>query len=286
MNSPVRKIGLILKRRDPRVREVVTEIIPWLQSHGVEVFIDQETANQYPLSCCVTAADALAACVDVITVFGGDGTFLYAARLAGKSGVPLLGINLGSLGFLTEIKLEEVHSAFERLLGGQYRLEERVLVEVKVLRREEQLVQYLALNDAVINKGALARIIELEVWVNSELVTTTRADGLIISTPTGSTAYSMSAGGPIVYPTLGALIITPICPHTLSNRPVVVPDTAPVGICLHHGSDVMLTVDGQVGIPLIQGDFVRFQKAGSSLRIIQATNSTFFKLLREKLKWN
>jgi NAD+ kinase len=286
MNSPVRKIGLVLKRHDPRVRDVVTEIIPWLQSSGVEVFIDQETANQYPLSSRVITADALAACVDVITVFGGDGTFLYAARLAGKSGVPLLGINLGSLGFLTEIKLEEMHSAFESLLGGHYQLEERVLVDVKVLRQEEQLAQYLALNDAVINKGALARIIELEVWVNSELVTITRADGLIISTPTGSTAYSMSAGGPIVYPTLGAFIITPICPHTLSNRPVVVPDAAPVGVCLRHGSDVMLTVDGQVGMPLMQGDCVRFQKASSSLRIIQATGSTFFKLLREKLKWN
>lgn len=286
MNAPVRKIGLMLKRHDPRVREVVTEIIPWLQSRGVEVFIDQETAHQYPLSSHVAAADALVECVDVITVFGGDGTFLNAARLAGNRGIPLLGINLGSLGFLTQVKLEEMHSAFECLLGGNYRLEERVLVDVKVLRREQELAQYLALNDAVINKGALARIIELEVWVNSELVTITRADGLIISTPTGSTAYSMSAGGPIVYPTLGAFIITPICPHTLSNRPVVVPDGAPVGVCLRHGADVMLTVDGQVGMPLLEGDRILFQKAGSSLLMIQATGSTFFKLLREKLKWN
>jgi NAD+ kinase len=250
------------------------------------VFIDQETAHQYPLSSHVAAAELLAECVDVITVFGGDGTFLNAARLAGNRRIPLLGINLGSLGFLTEVKLEEMHSAFECLLGGNYGLEERVLVDVKVLRREQQLAQYLALNDAVINKGALARIIELEVWVNSELVTITRADGLIISTPTGSTAYSMSAGGPIVYPTLGAFIITPICPHTLSNRPVVVPDGAPVGVCLCHGADVMLTVDGQVGMPLMEGDRVRFQKAGSPLLMIQATGSTFFKLLREKLKWN
>jgi NAD+ kinase len=286
MNAAVRKIGLVLKRHDPRVREVVTEIIPWLQSRGVEVFIDQETAHQYPLSSHVAAADELAECVDVIAVFGGDGTFLNAARLAGNRGIPLLGINLGSLGFLTEIKLEEMHSAFECLLGGNYQLEERALVDVKVLRQEKQLAQYLALNDAVINKGALARIIELEVWVNSELVTITRADGLIISTPTGSTAYSMSAGGPIVYPTLGAFIITPICPHTLSNRPVVVPDGAPVGVCLRHGADVMLTVDGQVGMPLMEGDRIRFQKAGSSLLMIQATGSTFFKLLREKLKWN
>lgn len=286
MNSPVRKIGLVLKRHDPRVRDVVTEIIPWLQARGVEVFLDQETASQYPLSSSVRAADELAASVEVIAVFGGDGTFLYAARLVGSSGVPLLGINLGSLGFLAEVKLEEMHAAFERLLDGHYRLEERVFLDVEVFRQEHQLAQYLALNDAVINKGALARIIELEVWVNSELVTITRADGLIISTPTGSTAYSISAGGPIVYPTLGAFIITPICPHTLSNRPVVVPDGALVGICLRHGGDVMLTVDGQVGMPLTQGDCIRLRKAGAAIRVIQATDATFFKLLREKLKWN
>ncbi len=287
MNSPVKKIGLVLKRHDPRVREVVTEIIPWLQSREVEVFIDRETAHQYPLSSHVAAAAELAASVDVIAVFGGDGTFLYAARLAGKSGVPLLGINLGSLGFLTEVKREEMHPALECLLEGRYQMEERVLVDVTVLRQNEQLAQYIALNDAVINKGALARIIELEVWVNSELVTITRADGLILSTPTGSTAYSMSAGGPIVYPTLGAFIITPICPHALSNRPVVVPDESPVAICLRHGSDVMLTVDGQVGMPLIQGDRIQFKKASSAIRLIQAaTGSSFFKLLREKLKWS
>ncbi|MGA2262865.1 MAG: NAD(+)/NADH kinase [Acidobacteriota bacterium] len=286
MNSPVRKLGLVLKRHDPRVRDVVTSIIPWLQSRGVEVFLDQETASQYPLSGSVTGANELAECVDVVAVFGGDGTFLYAARLAGGRGVPLIGINLGSLGFLAEVKLDEMHAAFECLVSGNYQFEERVLMDVKVLRQDNQLAQYLALNDVVINKGALARMIELEVWVNSEQVTITRADGLIIATPTGSTAYSMSAGGPIVYPTLGAFIITPICPHTLSNRPLVVPDGAAVGVCLRHGGDVMLTVDGQVGMPLMQGDCIRLQKAASSLRLIQATGSTFFKLLREKLKWN
>ena len=286
MNSPVRKIGFVLKRHDPRVRDVVIEIIPWLQARGVEVFLEQETARQYPLSSSVTTPEGLPAHVDVVAVFGGDGTFLYAARLVAGSGVPLLGINLGSLGFLTEVKLEEMHAAFERLLSGQYWLEERVLLDVKVIRQGTQLAQYLALNDAVINKGALARIIEMEVSVNSELVTITRADGLIISTPTGSTAYSLAAGGPILYPTLGAFIITPICPHTLSNRPVVVPDGAPVEVCLRHGTDVMLTVDGQVGTPLMQGDCIRIEKASATIRLIQATQSTFFKLLREKLMWH
>lgn len=280
------RIGLVLKRHDPHVRDVVTEIIPWLQARGLEVFLDQETAEEYPLSSSVTTPEVLASCVDVVAVFGGDGTFLHAARLVGGSGVPLLGINLGSLGFLAEVKLEEMQAAFERLLTGHYKLEERVLLDVRVLRQEHQQAQYLALNDAVINKGALARIIELEVWVNSELVTITRGDGLIISTPTGSTAYSIAAGGPIVYPTLGAFIIIPICPHTLSNRPVVVPDGAEIAVCLRYGGDVMLTVDGQVGMPLMQGDRMRFEKAGSTLRMIQATDGTFFGLLREKLKWS
>ncbi len=286
MNSPVRKIGLVIKRHDPRVRDIVTEIIPWLQLRGVEVFLDQATAGRYSLSSSVTTPEDLPGHVDVVAVFGGDGTFLYAARLVAGSGVPLLGINLGSLGFLTEVKLEEMHEALNRLLSGRYWLEERVMLHVEVSRGGDRLAQFLALNDAVINKGALARIIDLEISVNSELVTITRADGLIISTPTGSTAYSISAGGPILYPTLGAFIITPICPHTLSNRPVVVPDSAPVGICLRHGEDVMLTVDGQVGMPLREGDCIHFVKSASTIRLIQATSSTFFKLLREKLKWN
>jgi NAD+ kinase len=285
MNSPVRRIGLVLKRHDPRVHDVVAEILPWLKARGVEVFLDRETASQYPVSNIVAQPEELAGHVDVISVFGGDGTLLYAARLLGGSKVPLLGINLGSLGFLAEVKLEEIHPAFNRLLAGEYRVEERGLLDVRVFRENVQQAQYLALNYAVINKGALARIIDLEVWVNSELVTLTRADGLILSTPTGSTAYSISAGGPILYPTMGAFLITPICPHTLSNRPVVVPDSAIVGACLRHGADVMLTVDGQIGMPLEPGDSVRFQKAESTVRLIQATDSTFFKLLREKLKW-
>jgi NAD+ kinase len=286
MNAPIRRIGLILKHHDPRVHDVVTEIIPWLKGRGVEVFLDRTAARQYPLSSSIAEPEDLPAHIDAAVVFGGDGTFLYAARLVAAKGVPLLGINLGSLGFLTEVKLEEMHAALERLLSGEYWLEERVLLDVSVSRNGDPVAQYLALNDAVINKGALARIIEMEVSVNSELVTITRADGLIISTPTGSTAYSLAAGGPILYPTLGAFILTPICPHTLSNRPVVVPDSSPVGVCLRHGADVMLTVDGQVGTPLLQGDCIQFKKADSTIRLIQATDSTFFRLLREKLKWN
>jgi len=276
---------MVLKRRDPRVRDVVTEIIPWLQSRGVEVFLDEAMARQYSMAVETATPEELASKVDAVAVFGGDGTFLYAARLVAASNTPLLGINLGSLGFLTEVKLAEMRDAFEGLLSGKYTLEPRMLLAVRVTRGDQVLADYMALNDAVINKGALARIIELEISVNSELVTLTRADGLIVSTPTGSTAYSMAAGGPILYPTLAACIITPICPHTLTNRPVVVTDDAIIDICLRRGSDVMLTVDGQVGMPLVENDCVQLQKAGSVVHLVQISGSTFFRLLREKLKW-
>ena len=210
---------------------------------------------------------------------------LYAARLIGASRVPILGINLGSLGFLTEVKLDEMHEAFELLQSGNYQLEERVLLDVGVIRNGQVCAQYLALNDAVINKGALARIIELEVSVNSQPVLFTRADGLIIATPTGSTAYSLAAGGPILYPTLDAFIIAPICPHTLTNRPVVIPDKVSVTVDLRRGTDVMLTVDGQVGMPLEPQDCLQIRRAASTLQLVLPFGNTFFKLLREKLRW-
>jgi NAD+ kinase len=286
MNPPVRKLGLVLKRHDHSVPRIVSGIIPWLQEQGVEIFVDQDSVGEPLLvSATIVPPDELPERVDAVSVFGGDGTFLYAGRIVAARGVPILGINLGSLGFLTEVKQERMRDAFKGLITGNYELEERMLLDVEVLKKGDHFARYLALNDAVINKGALARIIELEVSVDAQLVTMTRSDGIIISTPTGSTGYSLSAGGPILHPTLEALIITPICPHTLTNRPVVVPDSAVVGVCLRHGKDVMLTVDGQVGMPLDQGDCLRIGKARHPMRIIQIEASPFFKLLREKLKW-
>ncbi len=285
MKPNIRKIGIILKKQDSRVQSIVNDIVPWLQHRGIEVFLDRGSVDQRPSGACVDSAEEIVKQVDMVSVFGGDGTLLYAARLIGGTGVPILGINLGSLGFLTEVKLDEMREAFELLLSGQYQLEERVLLNVEVVRNGQVAAQYLALNDAVINKGALARIIELEVSVNSQPVLFTRADGLILSTPTGSTGYSLSAGGPILYPTLEAFIIVPICPHTLTNRPVVIPDKDTVGVCLHRGTDVMLTVDGQVGMPLLPKDCLRVGRAGSTLRLVLPFGKTFFKLLREKLRW-
>jgi len=285
MNPSIRKIGIIFKKADDRIRSIAGDIIPWLQSRGVEVILDEASADQCPVEARIAPPADLVRQVEIVSVFGGDGTLLYAARLIGANCIPIIGINLGSLGFLTEVKLEEMHAAFEGLLSGQYRLEERMLLSVEVVRDGKAIGQYLALNDAVINKGALARIIDLEVSVNSEPVLFARADGLIISTPTGSTAYSLAAGGPILYPTLDAFIIAPICPHALANRPIVVPERDVVGVCLRHGSDVMLTVDGQVGMPLQQQDCLSVRRAQSTLRLALPFGSTFFKLLREKLRW-
>ena len=285
MNPPVRRVGLVLKLRDPRISEIVSKIVSWLETRGVQVFIDESSAQQYAGSCTVLPAEEFASRIELAAVFGGDGTFLYGARLVGASGVPILGVNLGSLGFLTEVKLEEMYQVFSVVLSGEYQLEERMLLDIEVLRNGRLLSRCLALNDAVINKGALARMIEFEAIVNSQLVTVARADGLIISTPTGSTAYSLSAGGPILYPTLGAIIITPICPHTLTNRPVVVPDEAVVEVHLRHGQEVRLTVDGQIGTPLETWDCLRIRKAAATLRLIQPKGGIFFALLREKLKW-
>jgi len=285
MSLCIRRVGLFLKKQDARVRSVVCDVIPWLRSRGVEVFLDQASADQCATDVRVAPPEKLAAHVDVVIVLGGDGTLLHAARLIGANGVPILGVNLGSLGFLTEVKLDEMYAALEGLLSGQYQAEERMLLKVEVMREGKMAGQYLALNDAVINKGALARIIELEVSVNSQPVLFTRADGLIVSTPTGSTAYSLAAGGPILYPTLDAFIIAPICPHTLTNRPVVMPEREEVEVCLRHGSDVMLTVDGQVGMPLRQQDCLRVCRAQATLKLVLPFGNTFFKLLREKLRW-
>jgi NAD+ kinase len=285
MNPCIRKIGIIFKRQDTRVRGIAQDIVPWLQSRGVEVFLDQSMADQCPVSANFVSPDDLPRNVELVSVFGGDGTLLYATRLIGAKGIPLLGINMGSLGFITEVRLEEMHAAFEGLLAGQYRLEERVLLNVEVVRNGCVIAQYQALNDAVINKGALARIIDLEVSVNSEPVLYTRADGLIIASPTGSTAYSLAAGGPILYPTLDAFIIAPICPHALANRPLVIPDRHVIGVCLKHGADVMLTVDGQVGMSLLQQDSLNIGRAKSPLQLALPFGSTFFRLLREKLRW-
>jgi NAD+ kinase len=285
MDRGIRKIGFIFKRQDARVPAIARTIVPFLQSRGVEVLLDNAVEDQCLVAAGFMSAGEMVRQVDIIAVFGGDGTLLYAARLIGERNIPILGVNLGTLGFLTEVKPEAMHAAFDCLLSGQYEVQERMFLHIEVLQGGSVLAEYLALNDAVINKGALARIVELEISVDSETALNARSDGLIISSPTGSTAYSMASGGPILYPTIDAFIIAPICPHALSNRPLVIPDTSTVSVCLKHGSDVMLTVDGQIGIPLEPQATLNIRRAKPKMRLVLPFGNNYFRLLREKLLW-
>jgi NAD+ kinase len=210
---------------------------------------------------------------------------LSAARYIGKRQIPILGVNLGSMGFLTEFTLPEFFPALEAICADQYAFEERIMLDVELISRHKRARRFTALNDCVINTGALARIIDLDITVGNQYVTNFKADGLIVATPTGSTAYSLSAGGPIVQPSLGAVIITPICPHTLTNRPLVLNDNVVLRVELRNGSDVMLTIDGQVGAPMGAGDAIRLRKSPYVTRLIQPPNKNHFQVLRAKLKW-
>jgi NAD+ kinase len=206
--------------------------------------------------------------------------------LLGDSEVPVLGVNYGGLGYLAEFRIEELYSALESILSGNYRLDTRVMLAVELVRADEQVTRNRVLNDVVINKSALARIIEIEAYLNGQFVNAFRADGLIVSTPTGSTAYNLSAGGPVIYPSMNAVVITPICPFTLSNRPIVVPDDAMIELCLKtEEEEVALTLDGQVGFPLQMQDRVRISKSGAKFRLVQPMNRNYFEVLRDKLRW-
>jgi NAD+ kinase len=223
---------------------------------------------------------------DLILVLGGDGTLLKAARLYGGRGTPILGVNLGGLGFLTEIALEEFYSILEKIFQGDFQTETRMMLNAEIIRRGQVLEPTVFLNDVVINKGALARIIDLETSIDDQFLTTYRADGLIVATPTGSTAYNLAAGGPILHPALKTIIITPICPFTLTNRPIIVQDNAVIDIRLGAKSrEVWLTFDGQIGHPLQPGDLVRIQRASGQITLIKSPFKNYFEILRAKLKW-
>ena len=277
--NEVRRIGIIAKATSPHAGEVMAKLVPWLVDKGVKINIQEEYSELAgPLAQAVPRGEVPNG-VDIMLVLGGDGTLLSVARLVEGTDIPLLGINLGSLGFLTELGLEELFPALERVLAGNYRIEGRMRLKVHLHRKGEETREFKVFNDVVINKGALARIFDLKAFVNGNEVTTFKADGLIISTPTGSTAYSLSAGGPIVEPTLDLILISPICSHTLTNRPLVVPGSSLVE--LHLTGDpgkVYLTLDGQEGMSLSGGD--RIQVKASSNRV-----KTFYDVLGAKLHW-
>jgi NAD+ kinase len=280
----IKKIGIVTKRRSPEAAEAVRDLIEKIDTKKYRIFIEKDTASMLKLK--GYTRETICAKVDILIVFGGDGTLLSAARFVGKRGIPILGVNLGGLGFITEVPHNEFkEDVLNRVLSGRCKIEERIMLTATVQRKGKRVAQHTALNDIVINKSALARMAELDIMINKQDVTTFRADGLIVSTPTGSTAHSLSAGGPILYPTLESFVITPICPHTLTNRPIVLPDNFLIDVRIKSGKDVYLTTDGQVGFSLKVDDTVRIKKAEYKTKFITLYDRDYFKILRNKLKW-
>jgi NAD+ kinase len=281
-----RTVGIISKPRKEEIRAVVPRLQEWLESRGAQVLLDPETA-----ACCAPGAkefalEELARRADFLIVLGGDGTLLAAARLLAERQVPILPVNLGGLGFLTSVTLDEMYPLLEQVLDGKHQISERMMLEAHVLRGGEVVERQRALNDAVLTKSDLARMIDFDLYVDGDFVGRYRADGIIVSTPTGSTAYSLSAGGPILYPLLQAFVITPICPHMLTNRPLVVPESARMEIHFIAGDDVAhLTLDGQTGLDLKSGDRIRIGKSAARVLLIRPPKKTYFEVLRNKLRW-
>jgi NAD+ kinase len=279
-------IGIISRPRRSNLSVVVPTLLRWLGDRGIETHIDEETAICLPDAAKGLTREQVADASKLLLVLGGDGTMLAAARLAAPRGIPILPINMGSLGFLTSFTLEEMYPALEETLKGSYSLSQRVMIRAELVRGGRVAETHLMLNEVVINKGALARMIELELSVDGDFVCRYRADGLIVASPTGSTAYSLSAGGPIVHPSVESFLITPICPHTLSDRPLVIRDTSRVEMELSGSTDsVFLTLDGQRGIPLQPTDLVRVSRAKEMLQLIRPAKKSYFEILRSKLKW-
>lgn len=281
----IKTAGFFSKPEVPAAFELVPKLFDWLQSRGIAVRYDEQTAAYLGRRDGIPRQEVPEG-ADLAIVLGGDGTLLSAARAIGARAIPLFPVNLGGLGFLTAITLEEVFPELERALRNEHRVGKRRLLHTEIVRRGEVVASYDALNDAVLTKAALARIIDLDAWVDDQLVCAYKADGLIIATPTGSTAYSLSAGGPIIFPTVPAICLTPICPHMLTNRPVIVAETSVVRVD-NHGEDgeVFLTIDGQIGEPLLNGDRIVCQRSSAPLHLIRPPRMRFFDVLREKLKW-
>lgn len=284
------RLGLVAKMADPALA-ALAEAAEWLAARGVTPVVEADAARaldlsgRYPTSPRATLADD----VDAILVFGGDGTLLEAAGGVAKAGrdVPLLGVNLGRLGFLTEVTRAEMTGGFERLLAGTADMETRLLLEGRVRRGDETTAEHIALNDIVVTRGALSRMIEVDVEVDGLDVCQVKADGLIVATATGSTAYNLSAGGPILHPAVDALVLTPIAPHTLTNRPLVLPASAVLRLrpVLEPRSDIVVTFDGQFGAPLEAEDVVEIARSPRLVRLLHTSGRTHYDMLREKLQW-
>src|SRR5215813_7596103 len=280
-----KSVGILTKPKFPEVKRTLHDVVSWLRARSINVVLDTTSAmllggrggyQKYQL----------ANTADVLLVLGGDGTMLNAARLAGERSIPILGVNMGGLGFLTEVRLDNLYPSLERVFANDFVLDERLMLRTHIHRHGESVAQGVALNDVVISKGTVARMIELKIAIQGRFVTNLRGDGLIVSSPTGSTAYSLTAGGPIIDPAVQSLILSPICPHTLTHRPLIVPSHAEIDVTLTSKDDgAMTTLDGQVGIAMTQGDTVVVQISEHRTRLIRFPETHYYDVLREKLNW-
>jgi len=284
-SSPTKLAAIISRTAREEVARTVPELLAWLHAHGYEVIVDEETAKYSNGEEEVPRSQMSSRPLDLVVVLGGDGTLLSAARATAPIDVPLLGVNLGSLGFLTDVPLSSLFPMLDQIVHGRAAVEQRSLMQCDLLRGEQTLGSHLVFNDAVVNKTALARLNNYDLFVDQVFVSSYRADGMIVATPTGSTAYSLSAGGPVLMPTVNAFVITPVAPHSLTHRPLVVPDSAVIELVLRSDEEVAyLSLDGQPGLDLRDGDRVRCRRSEHSVSLFR-TDHDFFHVLRTKLKW-
>jgi len=289
--APVSRVGIVAKSHLRAAAPHLIEIAAWLDARGITAVFETTTATLMPPAAGRRVADKreLVDQVDLVLVLGGDGTLLGMADRIGEAGagISILGVNFGSLGFLTEVTLPEIYPALEAALAGRAHAEERLMLRSTTIRGGAVFAQHIVLNDVVITKGARSRMIDLSVWIGDEFVTRVKADGLIVATPTGSTAYNLAAGGPIVRPNVDAVIVTPIAPHTLTNRPIVIPASSAVRVQpqMDDHDEVFITFDGQAGLELRSGDEIQVCRADHTLRMIRPSTRSYFDVLRQKLKW-
>ncbi|HEY3972647.1 MAG TPA: NAD(+)/NADH kinase [Candidatus Sulfotelmatobacter sp.] len=282
--STPKTAGIISRPERPEVAKILPGLLAWLAEHGYKVIVDEQTSKYIAGQQIVPRAQMASHALDLVIVLGGDGTLLSAARVTAAIDVPLLGVNLGSLGFLTEVPLQSLYTMLDAIVQGRAAVEHRSLMQIELLRGDTVRGSYLVFNDAVVNKTALARLNTYDLYIDKVFVAGYRADGMIVATPTGSTAYSLSAGGPVLMPTVNAFVITPVAPHSLTHRPLVVPDSVEIEILLRSEEEAYLSLDGQPGFDLRDGDRVRCRRSEHQVSLFR-TGSDFFHVLRTKMKW-
>jgi NAD+ kinase len=281
----MKSVAIISKPTKPELAGILRELLPWFRQREYQLYLDRETGQYTNGEEAMPREDIGARHPDFALVLGGDGTLLSAARAVAHEGVPILAVNLGSLGFLTEVPLNEMYSTLEAIDAGHCPTEQRALLDCTLFHDGNQMAQHFALNDAVISKSAIARLLDFDLLIDGIFVFNCKADGVIIATPTGSTAYSLAAGGPVLMPSVTSFVVTPVCPHSLTHRPLVVTDKATIELVVGTSDEeAYLSIDGQVGVPVKQGDRLSCHRASHTVRLLRM-RKTFFNVLRTKLKW-